>query len=137
MIIYFRFSCFLVKIQILLIEINKQQVILFWSILVKIWAFKKGRIQKSQKRPFQKLYETRRKKTKLFPAFKPSNAFPTREKRGFLFSGKFGFWVFIWFFEKKNQPKMVQIIKIILVFGKSKNVKLNVEFNELGCFYIF
>jgi hypothetical protein len=30
---------------------------LFGSILVKIWAFKKGQIQKSLKRPFQKLYE--------------------------------------------------------------------------------
>jgi hypothetical protein len=36
------------------IKINKQQVISFFfgSILVKIWAFKKDRIQKSQKRPF-------------------------------------------------------------------------------------
>jgi hypothetical protein len=31
MVIYFRFSCFLFKIQILLVKINKQQVISFFS----------------------------------------------------------------------------------------------------------
>jgi hypothetical protein len=54
MIIYFRFSCFLFKIQILHTEISKQQVISFFfgSVLVKIWAFKKGQIRKSQNSPF-------------------------------------------------------------------------------------
>jgi len=57
MIIYFRFSYFLFKFQILLIKISEaSHFIPFGSILVKLWAFKKGRIQKSQKRTFSKNY---------------------------------------------------------------------------------
>jgi hypothetical protein len=55
MIIYFRLSCFLFKIQILLIKISRQQVISYF--LDRYWLIYGPSKTKCQKRPFQKLHK--------------------------------------------------------------------------------
>ena len=56
MIIYFRFSCFLLKIQIFLIKINKQQVISFFldrysETLELSWNIEPNRIELNRTEP--------------------------------------------------------------------------------------
>ncbi len=82
MIIYFRFSCFLFKIKILLIKINKQQVISFF--LDRYWlryGLSKRVKYKNPKKVFSKII------------------------------WKFGFWVFILFFFKKSTYNDVKSVE--------------------------